>query len=98
MHFQCLLNTVKRYLTAPKLAHVDDLKKQLDALVEQEETVSLTSSGSGVGSTMSRREMVKQELENIVADECPWCGRLMINSVDLPFITNDEYDKNANTW
>jgi hypothetical protein len=47
---------------------------------------------------MSAREIVKSEIDNIVASECLFCGENMIRNIDKPFIEDYEYDKIAKEW
>ncbi|CAO3596798.1 unnamed protein product [Absidia cylindrospora] len=40
----------------------------------------------------ARIERLKTELDDIVANECVYCGQIMIDSIDEPFISLDEND------
>lgn len=70
-----------------------DLERQLKILNSQT-NVDNVSTGSG----MSAREIVKSEIDNIVASECLFCGENMIRNIDKPFIEDYEYDKIAKEW
>ncbi|XP_055346176.1 vacuolar protein sorting-associated protein 18 homolog [Paramacrobiotus metropolitanus] len=99
LHADCLMALVRPNLMGNKPVLVDDLRKQLETMREQDDSASLHSFGSGgAAGTLSKREMVKQELEDLIASECPFCGLLMIKSVDLPFISPDEYDAVTGSW
>lgn len=41
-------------------------------------------------------DQIKLAIENILAADCLYCGELMINSIDQPFI--DDWDKVNNDW
>lgn len=76
---------------AAKKNKLADLEKQLKILNSQNH-VDNASTGSGV----SARELVKSEIDNIVASECLFCGENMIRNIDKPFI--DDYDKIMSEW
>ncbi|ORZ19895.1 hypothetical protein BCR42DRAFT_225869 [Absidia repens] len=42
--------------------------------------------------TKARIERLKTELDDIVANECVYCGQIMIDSIDAPLISLDEND------
>lgn len=39
---------------------------------------------------LSRRDMMQQQLDELVAAECPLCGEPMIVSVSMPFVSAEE--------
>lgn len=45
---------------------------------------------------VSPREQIKNEIENILAADCLYCGEYMIESIDKPFI--DDWDKVNLDW
>jgi len=42
------------------------------------------------------RDGIKNEIENILANDCLYCGELMINNIDKPFI--DDWNKVNDDW
>lgn len=58
---------------------------------QQSDTVSVNGSTS-----LSNRDVVKNEIEGILASECLYCGDIMINSIDKPFI--EDWDKVNLDW
>lgn len=40
----------------------------------------------------TRIEKLKSDLDDLVANECVYCGQIMIDSIDQPFISLDEND------
>lgn len=48
------------------------------------------------GSNVSSRDQLKEELENMLAADCLFCGEFMIKSIDRPFI--NDLDKVNNDW
>jgi hypothetical protein len=41
---------------------------------------------------------VKSELDELLANECPWCGERILKSIDDPFIDPLNYDAVFNSW
>jgi hypothetical protein len=41
---------------------------------------------------------VKSELDELLANECPWCGECILQSIDKPFIDPLNYDAVFNSW
>jgi vacuolar protein sorting-associated protein 18 len=97
LHQDCLLGTLRPHLPSSKRLHIEDLKKQLDILKDHDDLSSVQSFGSA-NQSISRRDAVKLEIEDMIASECPFCGVLMIKSVDLPFIAPEEYETTAANW
>ncbi|XP_027053569.1 vacuolar protein sorting-associated protein 18 homolog [Pocillopora damicornis] len=87
-HSDCLKNEILPHLKEKQRAKVQDLFNQLYA-------TSRTDSSS-VSSTS--RETLKNELDELIASECPFCGEIMIRSVDQPFISPDEYESVLESW
>lgn len=44
------------------------------------------------------RQRIKEDIDMIVASDCWLCGEYMIQSIDKPFINDDEWDKVAKDW
>lgn len=68
------------------------LKQQLSSMSTQPQ--SDTSSLSGT--KMSGRDQLKAEIETILGSDCLFCGEIMINSIDQPFIV--DWDKVNSDW
>ncbi|XP_063904510.1 vacuolar protein sorting-associated protein 18 homolog isoform X2 [Zophobas morio] len=92
-HTECLMSELQPLLGPAKKNKLADLERQLKILNTQT-NVDNVSTGSG----MSAREIVKSEIDNIVASECLFCGENMIRNIDKPFIEDDDYDKIAKEW
>lgn len=50
------------------------------------------------GSGGDKREEVQEELDELIARECPLCGEPMIDSIKRPFITPQEAEDQAADW
>lgn len=71
-----------------------DLERQLK-LLNSQSTVDNISTGS---TGMSARELVKSEIDNILASECLYCGENMIRNIDKPFIEDYDYEHIMKEW
>ncbi|EFA08901.1 Vacuolar protein sorting-associated protein 18 homolog-like Protein [Tribolium castaneum] len=92
-HTDCLMNELNPLLGPAKKNKLADLERQLKILNTQA-NVDNVSTGSG----MSAREIVKSEIDNIVASECLFCGENMIRNIDKPFIEDYDYERIAKEW
>ena len=70
-----------------------DLQRQLNILNAQSiDNVSTGSSG------ISAKDIVKADIDNIVASECLYCGEIMIRNIDKPFIDDNNYEEIMKEW
>lgn len=56
------------------------------------DTISTGSTG------LSPADVIKSEIDNIVASECLYCGENMIRNIDKPFIEDYEYESVMKDW
>lgn len=56
------------------------------------DTISTGSTG------LSAADVMKSEIDNIVASECLYCGENMIRNIDKPFIEDSEYETVMKNW
>lgn len=83
-----------------EILRLSKLKQQLQNLSlnipvpSQMETAS--ASVGAVGSTVTQRDDIKNEIETILAAECLFCGEHMINLIDKPFI--EDWDRVNLDW
>lgn len=83
---------------------ISQLSKATNKIVQQ------TSGGSGSSVTglaaantapvCSMQEIIshKTELDELLANECPWCGERILRSIDEPFIDPHNYKAVYNSW
>eukprot|EP00927_Polykrikos_kofoidii_P006725 TRINITY_DN12718_c0_g1_i1.p1 TRINITY_DN12718_c0_g1~~TRINITY_DN12718_c0_g1_i1.p1 ORF type:complete len:1121 (-),score=260.65 TRINITY_DN12718_c0_g1_i1:52-3384(-) len=97
----CYHEACLRALVTPTLD--EDTRQHLFALeakrIEHQALVAGSAPGSGSGNTTSEKEIaeVEDELDGILADDCPLCGQLMIKSIRRPFIDPEDVAE-AETW
>ncbi|XP_071479921.1 vacuolar protein sorting-associated protein 18 homolog [Diadema antillarum] len=95
-HADCLITEVQPHLIPAKRIRMSEIQSQLSALQSQRPQTS-TASAEG---TTKREEMdrLRNELDDIVAAECVYCGDIMIGSIDKPFIDRDQYEAVMKSW
>lgn len=71
-----------------------ELNRQLTLLSAQVHSDNVSNSSA----SLSMRDQVKQDIDNIVASECLYCGEIMIRNIDKAFIDEKEYDKIMKEW
>ena len=97
-HSDCLVEALLPHLGEARACKLTELQAQVAAL-GREGSGDKGSSGTGVGRALpSKQDMVQAELDDLVAGECPYCGEIMIKSVDKPFIDGKEFDDLIQEW
>lgn len=62
------------------------------------QTDTAAVNGGVAGNAMSQRDSIKNEIENVLAAECLFCGEHMINLIDKPFIGIEDWDRVNLDW
>ncbi|XP_072931688.1 vacuolar protein sorting-associated protein 18 homolog isoform X2 [Epargyreus clarus] len=90
-HSDCLLSETLPILAPARRNKLTDLQRQL-AVLSNVELATVTSSG------LPFREVIKNEIDDIVASECIFCGEHMIACIDKPFIADEDWDRVMKEW
>ncbi|CAG4937283.1 unnamed protein product [Parnassius apollo] len=90
-HSDCLLAEIQPILGAARRNKLSDLQRQLSVLSNIELSTP-TSNG------LPLREVLKNEIDDIVASECIFCGEYMIACIDKPFIADEDWDRVMKEW
>ncbi|KAK2551808.1 Vacuolar protein sorting-associated protein 18-like protein [Acropora cervicornis] len=87
-HSDCLKDEMIPTLKEKQRAKVQELFSQLYKTPRSDSsTVTSTSRGS-----------LKNELDDLIASECLYCGEIMIRTIGQPFILPEEYDSVLESW
>ncbi|XP_023944562.2 vacuolar protein sorting-associated protein 18 homolog isoform X2 [Bicyclus anynana] len=90
-HSDCLLAEMQPILAPARRNKLKDLQRKLN-LLSNIELSTMTSSG------LPLREVLKNEVDDIVASECVFCGEHMIACIDKPFIADEDWDRVMKEW
>ena len=105
-HTDCLIEAVLPHYGKERKRKVEELQRELAKATANTvqsgkptnvETLSIDSRGSG-GTKLSHREQVRAELDDLIANECVFCGDIMVKSVDKPFIADEDFDRVLAEW
>lgn len=91
-HSDCLLVELTPNLGPAKRNKLHDLHRQLTLVSGQPDNVSTSST------SLSLRDQVKLDIDNIVASECLYCGEIMIRNIDESFIDEKDYERVTKEW
>jgi len=90
-HSDCLLSELKPHLRADISERVQKLENSLSSLTfASSRPVQNGGIPDNTSTVVASRERIANELDEIVAGECIYCGDLMIRSINKPFITAAE--------
>lgn len=95
-HSDCLSSEVQQHSLPAKASRIEDIHRQLAMLSGRDDSASLSSS-AGLPS-LTTREKLMNELDDLIASECLFCGEIAIRSVDEPFIDPEDYEQVMNDW
>ncbi|XP_063381072.1 vacuolar protein sorting-associated protein 18 homolog [Cydia fagiglandana] len=90
-HSDCTRAQAMDILSPARRNKLADLQRQLNVL-SKIELSTITSSG------LPLREVLRNEIDDIVANECIFCGEHMINCIDKPFIAEEDWDRVMKEW
>jgi hypothetical protein len=82
-----------KYLPTRQIRKLADIQEQLS----REYKLARMMQAEDEKAINSRIEALRYELDDIVAHQCVMCGDVMINSINIPFIGEDEADVAA-SW
>ncbi|KAI9478077.1 MAG: Pep3/Vps18/deep orange family-domain-containing protein [Benjaminiella poitrasii] len=93
-HADCLRNRVTKYLPTRQIKKLADIQEQLSREFKLARTIQTVDEEKAI---TLRIEELRRQLDDIIAHQCVMCGDIMINSINRPFIGEDEADV-ATSW
>ncbi|XP_076650787.1 vacuolar protein sorting-associated protein 18 dor isoform X1 [Halictus rubicundus] len=93
-HSDCLVAALTPMLSMDQRTKLADLQRQL-LIAHSNRPEDTTSVGSV---SLSRKDRIKADIDELVASECLYCGELMIESIDKPFIEEEDYERVMKEW
>lgn len=92
-HSDCLVAALTPMLSMDQRTKLADLQRQLTAISNRPEDTTSVASAS-----LSTRDQIKADIDELIASECLYCGELMIESIDKPFIEEEDYERVMKEW
>ncbi|XP_032674629.1 vacuolar protein sorting-associated protein 18 homolog isoform X2 [Odontomachus brunneus] len=92
-HSDCLVAALTPMLSMDQRTKLADLQRQLTAISNRPEDTTSVASVS-----LSTRDQIKADIDELIASECLYCGELMIESIDKPFIEEEDYERVMKEW
>ncbi|XP_077526342.1 vacuolar protein sorting-associated protein 18 dor [Haemaphysalis longicornis] len=96
-HSDCLSLEVQQHSLPTKANRIEELHRQLAVLGGRSDDSASVSSAAGLPS-LSTREKLMNELDDLIASECLFCGEMAIRSVDEPFINPEDFEAVMEDW
>ncbi|XP_017884886.1 vacuolar protein sorting-associated protein 18 homolog isoform X2 [Ceratina calcarata] len=92
-HSDCLVAALTPMLSMDQRTKLADLQRQLTALSNRSEDTTSVGSVS-----LSTKDQIKADIDELIASECLYCGELMIESIGKPFIEEEDYERVMKEW
>lgn len=92
-HSDCLVAALTPMLSMEQRTRLADLQRQLTTVSGKPEDTTSVGSVS-----LSTKDQIKADIDDLVASECLYCGELMIESIDKPFIEEEDYERVMKEW
>ncbi|OXU27272.1 hypothetical protein TSAR_013576 [Trichomalopsis sarcophagae] len=104
-HSDCLVAALTPMLPLERQTRLAELQHQLtlastrpDELAKQNQSTHSGSADGSASASLSTKEQIKADFDDLVASECLYCGELMIDSIDKPFIEEEDYERVMKEW
>lgn len=92
-HSDCLVAALTPMLSMDQRTKLADLQRQLTAISHRPEDTTSVGSVS-----LSTKDQIKADINELIASECLYCGELMIESIAKPFIEEEDYERVMKEW
>ncbi|KAM3233932.1 hypothetical protein P3L10_019291 [Capsicum annuum] len=96
-HAQCLIAHVTRCTNQAQVEYILDLQKQLTLLGAEPKNVSNGGLSEEPLASVTPMHKIRSQLDDAVANDCPFCGELMIREISLPFILPEAAEE-SESW
>lgn len=78
-----------KFLPTRQIRKLADIQEQLSREYKKARNIQTTEEEKQASQTI---DDLRNQLDDIVAHQCVLCGDIMINSIHIPFISEDESD------
>ncbi|ELU13053.1 hypothetical protein CAPTEDRAFT_223579 [Capitella teleta] len=94
-HSDCLITEVLPNLLPKKRLRVEELQRKIASKERGSPVQPLVTDATSL--TLPDQSL-KEELDDLVATECIYCGDIMVRTIDRPFVEEDEYSQVMSSW
>lgn len=94
-HTDCLVKEIMPYLSAGRRRKVEEIQAEMANLVHLSEDTQSVDSRTV---RLSRKDQLRNDLDELIANECLFCGELMVKMIDRPFIEDHKFDQEVLDW
>ncbi|XP_014226256.1 vacuolar protein sorting-associated protein 18 homolog [Trichogramma pretiosum] len=95
-HSDCLVAALTPMLTLQDQTKLAELQHQLTMATNGD--LNRGGDNASISASLSTKEQIKADIDELIASECLYCGDLMIESIDKPFIDEDDYERVVKEW
>ncbi|XP_014607285.1 PREDICTED: vacuolar protein sorting-associated protein 18 homolog isoform X2 [Polistes canadensis] len=92
-HSDCLVAALTPMLSMDQRTKLADLQRQLTVISNRSENTAAARLAP-----LPVKDQIKADIDELVASECLYCGELMIESIDKPFIEEEDYERVMREW
>ena len=100
-HSDCLITEVMPYLKQSQQKRIEEIRRNLSigsSFSQMKTTNDVFADQSNSIAAANERERLLTELDDIVANECFYCGDVIISCIDEPFILPEEMSLVMDGW
>ncbi|CAI2336488.1 unnamed protein product [Caenorhabditis sp. 36 PRJEB53466] len=97
-HRECLEIAMQPFLPPEKVTMMRRLIADEERILSQLRAEQLTGNRTAVREKEERYRRVAGLISHIVGSECPLCGNLAISQVSEPFMTEEQFAADLNSW
>ncbi|CAL9055510.1 unnamed protein product [Musa banksii] len=92
-HAQCLIRHVTECTSETQAEYILGIQKKLSLLGEKATNDSSVSANDESITSMTPLDKLRSQLDDAIANECPFCGDLMIREISLSFVLPREAEE-----
>lgn len=90
-HSDCLIAEITPLLSDEKQLELADLNSKLS-------NINRIPDNASTDAILSSKDQIKADIDNIIAEECVYCGNYMINEIDKPFVDDKDFEAVLRDW
>ncbi|CAB3403720.1 unnamed protein product [Caenorhabditis bovis] len=97
-HRECLENAIYPFLDETAIKVLNKLVQDEIRLAAQIEAERKVGTKKEVLVKEKLYEKILQKISKIIGSDCPFCGTIAISQIDKPFLTDQQFAEDENSW